>query len=76
MKETKVLKTYDNLALANLEKDLLLQNGVECFLSDENIVQLYPMFSSPFGGIKLHVFEKDTALAEKILNDYYENIDK
>lgn len=76
MKETKVLKTYDNLALANLERDLLLQNGVECFLSDENIVQLYPMFSSPFGGIRLHIFEKDTDWAEKILNDYYESIDK
>ena len=76
MKETKVLKTYDNLALANLERDLLLQHGVECFLSDENIVQLYPMFSSPFGGIRLHIFEKDTDLAEKILNDYYESIDK
>jgi len=65
--KTIILKSYDNPALANLEKEILNQEGISCFLSDENVVQLYPMFSSPFGGIKLHIFEEDEEKAERIL---------
>ncbi len=69
--KTIVFKTYTDLLLANIEYDILKKNGIECFLSDENIVQMYPMFSSPFGGIRLHLLEKDKCLAEKVLKEYY-----
>ena len=59
------------MVTANMECNVLKENGIECFLSDENIVQLYPMFSSPFSGIRLHLFEKDTDSAENILQEFY-----
>lgn len=59
------------MVIANMECNVLKENGIECFLSDENIVQLYPMFSSPFSGIRLHLFEKDKDSAEKILQEFY-----
>lgn len=59
------------MVTANMECNVLKENGIECFLSDENIVQLYPMFSSPFSGIRLHLFEKDKDSAENILQEFY-----
>jgi len=69
--KTILFKTYQDLLTANAEHDILKENGIECFLSDENIVQMYPMFFSPFGGIRLHLLEKDKDLAEKVLKEYY-----
>lgn len=69
--KTIVFKTYTDMVTANMECNVLKENGIECFLSDENIVQLYPMFSSPFSGIRLHLFEKDKDSAEKILQEFY-----
>ena len=71
--KTIVFKIYTDIVLANLEYDVLKKNGIECFLSDENIVQMYPMFSSPFGGIRLHLLEKDKKLAEKIIKEFHSN---
>lgn len=69
--KTIVFKTYTDMVTANMECNVLKENGIECFLSDENIVQLYPMFSSPFSGIRLHLFEKDKDSAENILQEFY-----
>lgn len=69
--KTIVFKTYTDMVTANMECNVLKENGIECFFSDENIVQLYPMFSSPFSGIRLHLFEKDKDSAEKILQEFY-----
>ena len=66
-KKTIILKSYDNQAIAHLEKQLLESADIPCFLSDESIVNLYPMFSSPMGGVKLHVFEEDEEKALGIL---------
>ncbi len=73
MSKTIVFKTYSDLVSANADYNILIENGVKCFLSDENIVQLYPIFSSPFGGIRLHLKEEDKALAESILEEFYSN---
>jgi len=44
---------------ANIVKGLLDSYGIECFLSDENMVTLNAMYSAAVGGVKLHVFVKD-----------------
>lgn len=67
------LKTYETMAEANYDMLILEENSIPCFLSDSNIVQLYPMFSSPFGGIKLNVFEKDKEKALHILKEIHSN---
>ncbi|MBO8446681.1 MAG: DUF2007 domain-containing protein [Bacteroidetes bacterium] len=62
-----ILTSYTDNIAANRAKSDLESAGIECFLSDENMSNLYPMISSPFGGIKLHVEEKDAAKAAEIL---------
>lgn len=62
--KTIILRTYETMSEAMYDKDILEQGGISSFLSDSNVVQLYPMFSSPFGGIKLNVLEKDEAAAK------------
>lgn len=64
----KILRSYYNNIEAHRAKSILEEAGIECFLSDENISNLYPMMSSPFGGIKLHVEEKDMEKACRILD--------
>lgn len=69
--KTMILNSYENFADANFDKHILEENGIKCFLSDSNIVQLYPMFSSPFGGIKLHIFEEYEEKALQLLNQIH-----
>ena len=71
--KTIILRAYENFAEADFDKHILEENGIECFLSDSNIVQLYPMFSSPFGGIKLHIFEENEEKAIDLLNQIHEH---
>lgn len=69
--KTIILRTYETMSEAMYDKDILEQGGISSFLSDSNVVQLYPMFSSPFGGIKLNVLEKDEVAANKLLNEIH-----
>lgn len=64
-----VLRTFDSLAEATYVKDMLEQNGIESFISNEAMSQLYPFFSSSVSGIPLHILEEDLARANEILND-------
>jgi hypothetical protein len=61
MKSEKIVvyQSYLDPINANIVKGLLDSHGIECFLSDENMVTLNAMYSSAVGGVKLHVFEKD-----------------
>lgn len=69
--KTLILRTYETLTEAMYDKQALEQGGIQSFLSDSTVVQLYPMFSSPFGGIKLHVFEHDEEAANKLLDEIH-----
>jgi hypothetical protein len=51
--EVIVVATYETTVEAYFAKELLEESGVPAFLKDETVTQLYPMFNSPFGGIKL-----------------------
>ena len=46
------------------------ENGIDCFISNENMASVYPMFDSNLGGVRLHLFEKDVPKADRILSDY------
>jgi len=64
-----VIATYETAVDAYIAKGLLEENDIPSFLKDENVTQLYPMFNSPFGGIKLCIMKKDEERAIEILND-------
>lgn len=64
-----VLDTFYNPIEANIVKARLLDSGVQCFLSDENSITINPLYTQALGGVKLHVFERDVALAKSILEE-------
>lgn len=62
-----IFQTFSDPIQANIIKGLLVSYGIECFLSDENIVTLNPLYSNALGGVKLHVFERDVEQINEIL---------
>ncbi len=65
------LKDYKSLANANLDNEVLKENGIECFVGNQQVVELYPMFQDIDEGLKIYVFEKDYEEAFKLLQDYH-----
>jgi hypothetical protein len=64
-----VFKRFGSAIDANLAKTKLDANGIPCFLSDENLANLYPTQNLLAIGVGLHLFEKDVPLAEEILKE-------
>jgi hypothetical protein len=52
------IETYDSVAKAHLAKSKLEAFGIECFLADENIIGLNPLYNQALGGIKLKYSKK------------------
>jgi hypothetical protein len=63
-----ILRRYSEMPAAFVEKSVLEDAGIECYLQDENVVRMDWFLSNALGGIKLIVREKDAAEAEKILS--------
>jgi len=70
------LKNYDTMVDAMVDKDILRVNEIECFIGNEQIVELYPMFSDIDEGLKIVVFEKDFQRALRILEEYHSQDEK
>jgi len=63
-----VLRRYRDMPAAFVEKSVLENAGIQCFLQDDNVVRMDWLWSNAMGGIKLVVREKDVAEAETILS--------
>jgi hypothetical protein len=62
------LTTCDNAVEANMLKDLLTNEGIACFLTNENFTSLMPNYSGMMGaGIQIMVDEKDAEKASGFL---------
>lgn len=68
--KTVVLREFENLIEARTAVDILRQNGVECFISNELGSQLYPIFSSSISGVRVHVFEQDLRRGRDLLSTF------
>ena len=66
------VRTFDNYFLANITLTKLQDGGIDCFLNDENIVTMTPVFGNIVGGIKLVVQEKDVEETKKLLQQFDE----
>jgi hypothetical protein len=64
-----VLKRFENAIEANIAKTKLDANDVPCFLSDENMANLYPTQNLLAIGVSLHIFEKDLPTALEVLKE-------
>jgi DNA-directed RNA polymerase subunit RPC12/RpoP len=60
-------KTFDNAIDAHILKIKLESEGIVCFLFDENIVSVNPLYSKLVGGIKLKINEEDIPHAKNIV---------
>jgi hypothetical protein len=63
-----MIRRYRDLPEALLAKTSLESTGIECFLTDENIVRIDWFWSNLLGGVKLHVKAEDADAALEILN--------
>lgn len=64
-----VFRHYDTVIVANIAKTKLDAFDIPCFLTEENMSNLYP--GQPFMAFKvrLHIFAKDEERAFEILNE-------
>lgn len=63
------IKTFDNSIEAHLLKSKLESENIMCFLFDENIVGLNPLYNITVGGIKLKINRWDIEKATQIINE-------
>ena len=63
-----LLNSYNNYIDAHIAKGVLEEEGIHCWLKDENAFTSAPGFSTAFGGIKLMVVETQAERALEILN--------
>lgn len=73
-----VYATYASVIEANLAKTKLDAYGIPCFLSDENLANIYPLAYFIAGQVRLHIFENDLSRSKEILteeggSDYFQN---
>jgi DNA-directed RNA polymerase subunit RPC12/RpoP len=61
------IKTLDDGISAHILKTRLEGEGIQCYIHDENIVTLNPLFNFAVGGVKLKVDEPDVEKALDIL---------
>ena len=66
--KTVVLRRFENVIEAQTAVDILRQNGVNCFISNELGSQLYPIFPSSVSGVCVHIFEHERERAEELLS--------
>jgi Putative prokaryotic signal transducing protein len=64
-----VFAVYDSVINANIVKTKLDAYGIPCFLTGENISNLYPLPANSFSGARLHIFEQDLEAAKEAMID-------
>jgi len=61
------LQTYYDPMLAQIIRAKLEANGIECFLSDESMTALNPLFDVTTAGVKLNVLARDAERARAVI---------
>ena len=64
---TVVYSTYYNPIEANIIKARLEDSDFACFLADENVSTIQPLYNQAIGGVKLIVFERDVDAINQLL---------
>ena len=64
------LFTCENITEAYLIKGRLLNEGIDCFLTNQNFTNLVPLYNNMMGsGIQIIIFEDDYSKAREIIAD-------
>lgn len=62
-----VLNAYNNYIEAHIAKGVLEEEGIGCWLKDENTVTIDPILTNAVGGIKIMVAKADAERAWEVL---------
>jgi hypothetical protein len=65
-----IAQVFSNYIEANIVMGRLEEEGIECWLQDENMVTTAPFLGNAVGGIKLMVAEKDFARTIELLKEF------
>ena len=63
-----ILRRYRDMPAAFVEKSVLEDAGITCYLQDDNVIRMDWLWSNAMGGIKLLVRERDAEEAARILS--------
>ena len=68
-KEDKIItfQSYYDPMLAHIVRTRLEANGLPCYIADENVIGINPLYNQAMGGVKLKIFEKDLLKCREIL---------
>ena len=72
LNQTKTIRliTCDNITEAYFIKDRLNNEGIDCFLTNENFTSLLPNYYNVFGsGVQVFVIEEDYEKSRELLKD-------
>ena len=68
------VRAFDNYISAHIAMGRLLEDGIDCWLKDENTVTIDPILTNAVGGIKIMVdplqLEKAAAILRTVDNEY------
>ncbi|MBG9376049.1 DUF2007 domain-containing protein [Panacibacter sp. DH6] len=70
--EFSILRTFNNYIDAHLLLTRLESEGFNCWLKDENVVTINPVWTTAVGGIKLMIPDEEKEAAEKVLQEIFE----
>jgi Putative prokaryotic signal transducing protein len=62
-----ILNAYNNYVEAHIAKGVLEEQGISCWLKDENTITINPILTNAVGGIKIMVPKEDAQRALDIL---------
>ena len=68
-----IFRSFDNYIYANILLLRLKNEGIDCYLKDENTITLDPLLSPALGGMKLMVRETDLEKATGLLEEFEES---
>jgi hypothetical protein len=63
-----ILNSYNNYIEAHIAKGVLEEDGISCWLKDENTVTIDPILTNAVGGIKIMVAKANAEKAWEILS--------
>lgn len=68
-----LLETFDNYIDAHIILGRMEEEGIKCWLKDENTVTVTPFFNNAVGGIKLMVYKEQLQLATELLDQFQQD---
>ena len=63
-------QTFNDSVSAHLVKTRLENEGIECYIFDENINNIMPIYGQAVGGIRIKIKEEDAPKAKQLIEEW------